>query len=80
MSWKARRVAQALPVVRLALASEPRSAICAGIGLASLLRQSRPPVLKLGAPPKTPANSSVPPSKGQKANRPEAGARRKPRK
>ncbi len=34
---------------------------------------------KAGAPPKTPANSSVPPSKGQKANRPEAGAGRKPR-
>lgn len=36
---------------------------------------------KAGAPPKTPANSSVPPSKGQKANRakPEPGAARKPR-
>lgn len=34
---------------------------------------------KAGAPPKTPANSSVPPSKGQKANRPEAGTGRKPR-
>lgn len=34
---------------------------------------------KAGQPPKTPANSSVPPSKGQKANRPEAGTGRKPR-
>ena len=33
----------------------------------------------LGTPPKTPANSSVPPSKGQKANRRESGAGRKPR-
>jgi len=34
---------------------------------------------KAGAPPKTPANSSVPPSKGQKANRPEAGSAKTPR-
>jgi transposase len=34
---------------------------------------------KAGPPPKTPTNSSVPPSKGQKANRPEAGTGRKSR-
>jgi len=33
-----------------------------------------------GQPPKTPTNSSVPPSKGQKANRPEAPAQKKGRK
>src|SRR5258708_7505900 len=33
-----------------------------------------------GQPPKTPTNSSVPPSKGQKANRPEAPAEKKGRK
>src|SRR5712671_4819194 len=33
-----------------------------------------------GQPPKTPTNSSVPPSKGQKANRPEASAQKKGRK
>ena len=33
-----------------------------------------------GRPPKTPTNSSVPPSKGQKANRPEAPAQKKGRK
>src|SRR6202158_1182514 len=33
-----------------------------------------------GQPPKTPTNSSVPPSKGQKANRPEAPAQKKSRK
>ena len=35
---------------------------------------------KLGQPPKTPGNSSVPPSKGQKPNRPEQGKRIGPRK
>ena len=36
---------------------------------------------KLGMPPKTPTNSSLPPSKGQKANGPEASAqKKKPRK
>jgi len=34
---------------------------------------------KLGAPPKTPDNSSLPPSKGQKPNRPEKGKRHGPR-
>ena len=34
---------------------------------------------KLGEPPKTPDNSSLPPSKGQKANRPEKAARNQPR-
>lgn len=34
---------------------------------------------RLGAPPKTPGNSSVPPSAGQKANRSEAPKRTKPR-
>src|ERR1700692_4934872 len=33
-----------------------------------------------GQPPKTPTNSSVPPSKGQKANRPEEPAQKKDRK
>ncbi len=35
---------------------------------------------KLGVPPKTPDNSSLPPSKGQKANGPEAPLRKKARK
>jgi transposase len=35
---------------------------------------------RYGQPPKTPTNSSVPPSKGQKANRPEAPAQKKGRK
>jgi transposase len=35
---------------------------------------------KLGMPPKTPDNSSMPPSKGQKANRPEKAKRHGPRK
>jgi transposase len=35
---------------------------------------------KLGGPPKTPDNSSVPPSKGQKANRPDKAKRFGPRK
>ena len=35
---------------------------------------------RTGQPPKTPTNSSVPPSKGQKANRPEAPAQKKGRK
>ena len=30
---------------------------------------------KLGTPPKTPDNSSLPPSRGQKPNRPEKGKR-----
>ncbi len=30
---------------------------------------------RLGAPPKTPGNSSLPPSKGQKPNRPEKAKR-----
>jgi transposase len=34
---------------------------------------------KLGEPPKTPDNSSVPPSKGQKANQPEKAKRQGPR-
>ena len=34
---------------------------------------------KLGEPPKTPDNSSVPPSKGQKANQPEKAERQGPR-
>ena len=34
---------------------------------------------RLGAPPKTPDNSSVPPSRGQKPNRPEKGKRCGPR-
>jgi transposase len=34
---------------------------------------------KLDVPPKTPDNSSLPPSKGQKPNRPEKGKRRGPR-
>ena len=34
---------------------------------------------KLGEPPKTPDNSSVPPSKGQKANQPEKSERQGPR-
>ena len=34
---------------------------------------------RLGAPPKTPDNSSLPPSKGQKPNRPEKGKRHGPR-
>ncbi len=34
---------------------------------------------RLGAPPKTPDNSSPPPSKGQKPNRPEKDKRRGPR-
>jgi len=34
---------------------------------------------KLGAPPKTPDNSSLPPSRGQKPNRPEKGKRQGPR-
>ena len=32
---------------------------------------------RLGAPPKTPANSSLPPSRGEKANKPVRGGRRK---
>ena len=32
---------------------------------------------RLAVPPKTPSNSSVPPSKGQKANRPEKGRKRR---
>ena len=32
---------------------------------------------RLAVPPKTPTNSSVPPSKGQKANRPETGRKRR---
>jgi transposase len=35
---------------------------------------------KLGQPPKTPANSSLPPAKGQKSNAPEQPARKKTRK
>jgi len=35
---------------------------------------------KLGTPPKTPANSSMPPSKGRKPNRPEKAKRHGPRK
>jgi transposase len=35
---------------------------------------------KLGTPPKTPDNSSLPPSKGQKANRPDKTKRQGPRK
>ena len=35
---------------------------------------------KLGMPPKTPDNSSLPPSKGQKANRPDKAKREGPRK
>lgn len=34
---------------------------------------------RLAAPPKTPDNSSLPPSRGQKANRPEKGKRHGPR-
>ncbi len=34
---------------------------------------------KLGAPPKTPNNSSLPPSRGKKSNRPEKGKRHGPR-
>ena len=34
---------------------------------------------RLGAPPKTPGNSSLPPSKGKKPNRPEKGKRHGPR-
>ena len=34
---------------------------------------------RLGAPPKTPDNSSLPPSKGQKPNRPEKSKRHGPR-
>jgi len=34
---------------------------------------------KLGEPPKTPANSSLPPSKGQKPNQPEKAGRDGPR-
>ena len=34
---------------------------------------------RLGAPPKTPDNSSLPPSRGQKPNRPEKGKRHGPR-
>ncbi len=34
---------------------------------------------RLGAPPKTPDNSSLPPSQGQKPNRPEKGKRHGPR-
>ena len=34
---------------------------------------------RLGAPPKTPDNSSLPPSKGQKPNRPEKAKRHGPR-
>jgi len=34
---------------------------------------------RLGAPPKTPDNSSLPPSRGQKPNRPEKGKRQGPR-
>jgi len=34
---------------------------------------------RLGVPPKTPDNSSLPPSRGQKPNRPEKGKRRGPR-
>jgi len=34
---------------------------------------------RLDAPPKTPGNSSLPPSRGHKANRPERGRRAGPR-
>jgi transposase len=44
-----------------------------------LLARIAEPEAKTGEPPKTPANSSAPPSKGQKANRPEAGTAKKPR-
>jgi len=55
----------------------------AGSGLAAevqtLVAQVAEPEAKLGGPPKTPDNSSLPPSKGKKPNRPEKAERHGPR-